>query len=70
MAFSIAMNGTEVRLFITWSEGSEYRTVKIDGFLLQKPRDYLELQRNVKNINIFDWGKEDRLSQIKANFDT
>jgi hypothetical protein len=58
----------EARLYITWKEGSEYRTVKIDSFLLQKRRDYVELQRNVKNI--FDWGKRDRLSRIKANFDT
>jgi len=68
MTFSISMNGTEARLYITWKEGSEYRTVKIDSFLLQKRRDYLELQRNIKNI--FDWGKEDRLSRIKANFDS
>ena len=67
MAFSISMNGTEARLYITWKEGSEYRTVKIDSFLLQKRRDYVELQRNIKNI--FDWGKGDRLSRIKANLE-
>jgi hypothetical protein len=39
-AFSIAMNGTEARLYISWKHNElDYYIQKIDSFLLQKPKD-------------------------------
>jgi hypothetical protein len=33
----------------------------IDSFLLQKPKDYIELRKYVRNI--IDWGKGNRLKE-------
>ncbi|KAK0625092.1 hypothetical protein B0T17DRAFT_654884 [Bombardia bombarda] len=55
-AFSIAMNGTEARLYVSWKHSDlDYYMQKVDSFLLQKPRDYIEFRKHVKNI--IDWGR-------------
>lgn len=67
-AFSIAMTGTEARLYVSW-KGSDsiYNMASIDSFLLQKPRDCIEFRRYVRNI--IDWGKGDRLEDIRNSLD-
>jgi hypothetical protein len=61
-AFSIAMNGTEARLYVSWKHDElDYYMTNIDSFLLQKPKDYIELRKYVRNI--IDWGKGNRLKE-------
>ncbi len=63
-AFSVAMNGTEARLYISWKHSElDYYMRKIDSFLLQKPTDYLDFRKYV--LNIIDWGKDTRLKEIR-----
>ena len=67
-AFSIAMNGTEARLYISWKHDElKYYTQKVDSFLLQKPKDYMEFRKYV--LNIIDWGKDERLKEIRKSLD-
>jgi hypothetical protein len=67
VAFSIAMNGSEARLFISWKEGEGYYTQQIKGLLVQEPEHYLLLRRFVRNV--LEWGKDHRQPQIGAVFD-
>lgn len=68
-AFSIAMNGTEARLYISWKHDElKYYTRKVDSFLLQKPIDYVEFRKHV--LNIIDWGKDERLKEIQKSLDS
>lgn len=68
-AFSIAMNGTEARLYVSWKHSDlDYYMQKVDSFLLQKPQDYIEFRKHVKNI--IDWGKDNRLKEIRESLDT
>ncbi|KAJ2986333.1 hypothetical protein NUW58_g5078 [Xylaria curta] len=67
-AFSIAMNGTEARLYISWKDNDlEYQMANIDSFLLQKPKDYIEFRKCV--LNIIDWGTGERLDGIRCSLD-
>ncbi|KAN0071705.1 hypothetical protein V8E54_010301 [Elaphomyces granulatus] len=63
--FSLAMSGTEARLYVSWKEGTDFNMAKVESFLLQKLNDYADLQQIVKNI--LDWGREHRLAQINEN---
>lgn len=57
------MNGTEARLYISWKHDElQYYTRKVDSFLLQKPKDYVEFRKYVRNI--IDWSKDKRLNKI------
>ena len=68
-AFSIAMNGTEARLYVSWKHSDlDYYMQKVDSFLLQKPQDYIEFRKYVRNI--LDWGKDNRLKEIRESLDT
>ncbi len=69
-AFSIAMNGTEARLYITWKHDDldSYYMQKIGGFLLQQPDQHLEFRKHVKNI--IDWGRGARLEGIREALDS
>jgi hypothetical protein len=40
----------------------------VESFLLQKPKDYLEFRKYVRNI--IEWGKERRLNEIRDSLDT
>jgi hypothetical protein len=62
------MNGTEARLYISWKHDElKYYTRKVDSFLLQKPNDYVEFRKYVRNI--IDWGKDQRLKEIRDSLD-
>ncbi|KAK0628624.1 hypothetical protein B0T17DRAFT_478615, partial [Bombardia bombarda] len=68
-AFSIAMNGEVARLYVSWKHSDlDYYMQKVDSFLLQKPQDYIEFRKHVKNI--IDWGKDTRLKEIRESLDT
>ncbi|KAF4631100.1 hypothetical protein G7Y89_g7042 [Cudoniella acicularis] len=68
-AFSIAMNGTEARLYVSWKHDElKYYMRKVDSFLLQKPREYVEFRKHV--LNIIDWGKEKRLKEIRRSLES
>ncbi|KAI0007162.1 hypothetical protein F4779DRAFT_593244 [Xylariaceae sp. FL0662B] len=66
--FSIAMNGSEARLFISWKHKDlDYYMQRVDSFLLQKPDQYREFRKYV--LNIIDWGKDKRLKEIRNSLD-
>ncbi|KAI0593327.1 hypothetical protein F4775DRAFT_608073 [Biscogniauxia sp. FL1348] len=68
VAFSIAMNGTDARLYISWKHDEhKYHTTIVENFLLQKPEDYIRFRKYVRNI--LDWGRERRLVQIRSSLD-
>ncbi|KAF7867310.1 hypothetical protein EAF04_005393 [Stromatinia cepivora] len=68
-AFSIAMNGTEARLYITWKyDELKYYMRKINSFLLQDPEHYAKFLKYV--LNIIDWGMGKRLKEIQKSLDT
>ncbi|PHH83866.1 hypothetical protein CDD83_2899 [Cordyceps sp. RAO-2017] len=63
-AFSVAMSGTEARLFVSWEENDvDFCTRQVGGFLLQRPDDFLEFRKQV--LNIIDWGADGRLRDIR-----
>jgi len=63
------MNGTEARLYVSWKHNElRYYTRKVDSFLLQKPKDYVEFRKHV--LNIIDWGKDERLKEIQKSLDS
>ena len=62
------MNGTEARLYVSWKYNElQYYMRKVDSFLLQKPKDYVEFRKHV--LNIIDWGKDGRLKEIRKSLD-
>lgn len=66
--FSMAMNGTEARLYVSWKHNEfDYYMANIDSFLLQKPEHYIEFRKYVRNI--IDWGKDKRFGEIQASLD-
>jgi len=68
-AFSIAMNGTEARLYISWKQNErDYYLRKVTSFLLQRPDHFLEFRKYVRNI--IDWGKDKRLNEIRESLDS
>ncbi|KAF1992755.1 hypothetical protein P154DRAFT_583498 [Amniculicola lignicola CBS 123094] len=68
-AFSIAMDGMQAHLYISWKHNElEYYMQEFDSFLLQKPEQYLEFRKHVRNI--VDWGKDTRLKEIQRSLDT
>ncbi|MCJ1462003.1 hypothetical protein MMC07_000603 [Pseudocyphellaria aurata] len=67
-AFSLAMSGTEARLYISWKQDElRYYLKQVDCFVLQKPGDYLQFRNYVRNI--FDWAKDRRLTEIRDSLD-
>ena len=67
-AFSIAMSGSEARLYISWKENeTDYCMQKIGNFLLQRPTDHLNFRKHV--LNILDWGRGPRLEAIRKVLD-
>ncbi|PQE19900.1 hypothetical protein CJF31_00006404 [Rutstroemia sp. NJR-2017a BVV2] len=66
-AFSIAMSGTEARLYVTWKKDDSYYVQKVRGFLLQDPEHYQLFYKYVHNI--VDWGRGERLDDIRKAFD-
>jgi hypothetical protein len=67
-AFSIAMNGTEARLYISWKHNElSYYMANVKNFLLQEPEHFLEFRKYA--LNIIDWGKGRRLKEIQDSLD-
>ncbi|KAI1119947.1 hypothetical protein F5Y10DRAFT_259327 [Nemania abortiva] len=67
-AFSIAMNGTEARLYVSWKHDKHrYYMKSVESFLLQRPEHYLEFRKYV--LNIINWGKNKRLAEIRNSLD-
>ena len=63
-AFSVAMTGTEARLYISWKHDELiYYMQVVRSFCLQEPADYIEFRKYVRNI--IDWGKDGRLKEIQ-----
>jgi hypothetical protein len=68
-AFSIAMSGTEARLYVSWRHNElDHYMANVDSFLLQDPEHYLKFRKYVRNI--IDWGKERRLKDIRDSLDS
>ncbi|KAJ4286487.1 hypothetical protein N0V90_013187 [Kalmusia sp. IMI 367209] len=66
--FSIAMNGTEARVYISWKASKlDWYMQKIEHFVLHRATDYEEFQKIVQNI--FDWGRGHRLDEIRKALD-
>lgn len=63
--FSIAMTGTEARVFVSWKEGVDYNTIKVKSFLLSEPDGFIGFQKVV--LNIIDWGLGKRLRDIQTS---
>ncbi|KAH8205658.1 hypothetical protein TruAng_000152 [Truncatella angustata] len=67
-AFGIAMSGTEARLYVSWIQNElDFHMANVDSFLLQKPNDYIEFRKYVRNI--IDWGGDERLKEIQESLD-
>jgi hypothetical protein len=67
-AFSIAMSGTEARLYISWKHDELISYMaSINSFLLQRPDHYVEFRKYV--LNIIDWGKDKHLKEIRKSLD-
>ncbi|KAL7919213.1 hypothetical protein ACQKWADRAFT_302048 [Trichoderma austrokoningii] len=67
-AFSIAMNGTEARLYVSWKHNEQdYYMANVRNFLLQDPKHYIEFRKYVRNI--IDWGRGLRLEEIRKSLD-
>jgi len=50
-AFSIAMNGTEARLYVSWKHDElDYYMRNVKSFLLQEPEQYVQFRKYVLNI--------------------
>ncbi|KAL6410086.1 hypothetical protein AUP68_06496 [Ilyonectria robusta] len=68
-AFSIAMSGTEARLYISWKQNKlDYYMANVDNFLLQDPEHYLKFRKYV--CNIIDWGRGGRLEGVRKSLDS
>ncbi|MCJ1486672.1 hypothetical protein MMC06_006850 [Schaereria dolodes] len=68
-SFSIAMNGTEARLYISWKQNDlGYYMQKIKSFAIQEPEQYVTFRQYVRNI--IDWGEDKRLKTIQGSLDS
>lgn len=62
-AFSIATNGSEARLFMTWKEGTDTFKVKhLRSYCLAEEDHYIAFHGAL--YNILDWGYNERLTSI------
>ena len=67
--FSVAMNGTEARLYVSWKHNElDYYMRRVKSFSLQEPQQYVAFRKNVRNI--IDWGKDTRLKGIQKSLDS
>ncbi|KAM5345177.1 hypothetical protein ACJ41O_011039 [Fusarium nematophilum] len=49
-SFSIAMNSTEARLYVSWKQEKLIQMQKVDSFILQRPEEFLKFRTQVRNI--------------------
>ncbi|OBS20737.1 hypothetical protein FPOA_07077 [Fusarium poae] len=66
-SFSVSMNGTEARLYITWNEEQTFYAQKVRTFALQEADHLLEFRKCV--LNIMDYGRNERLESIRSGLD-
>jgi hypothetical protein len=67
--FSVAMSGTEARLYISWKHDELISYMaSVNNFLLQRPDHYVEFRKYV--LNIIDWGKDKHLKEIQRSLDS
>ena len=63
-AFSIAMNGSETRLYVSWKHDKKvYYMQQFETFSLQTPNHFSKFHKYVQNI--LDWGRDKRLKDIQ-----
>ena len=68
-AFSVVMNGTEARLYISWKHNElDYYMRRVKSFSLQEPEQYVAFRKYVRNI--IDWGKDERLNKIRDSLNS
>ena len=78
-AFSLLMNGPEVRLYVAWKKNdgklvdsgdfkTEYYMADIECYHLRRPADLVRLRRVVYNILL--WGRSERLPKIVRAIET
>lgn len=67
MTYSIVADNNTAQLYISWAEEPQYNVQQVDAFLLSRKEDLKKLHRMIRNI--LDWGKEERLMQIKMALD-
>ncbi|KAH7309141.1 hypothetical protein B0I35DRAFT_453649 [Stachybotrys elegans] len=68
VVFSVATNGTEARLYVTWCQFQlDYYMARVGSFLLHDPEHYLNFRKYVRNI--LDWGNGQRLDRIRGSLD-
>ncbi|KAI1128268.1 hypothetical protein F5Y10DRAFT_292175 [Nemania abortiva] len=66
--FSIALDGTQARLYVSWKQGeTDFYMATVERFILQEPEHYLLFRRYVRNI--LDWGQGKRLQEIQQSLD-
>ncbi|RDA88859.1 hypothetical protein CP532_5506 [Ophiocordyceps camponoti-leonardi (nom. inval.)] len=65
--FSIAMNGSEARLFVTWKDRSRFYTRIVRSFLIHDAQHHSQFRDHVHNI--IDWGENERLNEIRRLLD-
>lgn len=55
--FSIAMNGRDAQLYMTWREGGIYHSWPVESWSLARPRDTTDFRRHIRNICAWGTGK-------------
>ncbi|RDA95002.1 hypothetical protein CP533_0135 [Ophiocordyceps camponoti-saundersi (nom. inval.)] len=66
--FSIAMSGTEARLYVSWKhDRTSFHTRIIRSFLIHDADHYSQFRSYIHNI--VDWGRSRRLDEIRRSLD-
>jgi hypothetical protein len=68
-AFSVAMNNSEARLYVTWKDedADAYKTQRVRSYALATSEDFIVFQRTIRNI--IDWGRNERLESFRQALD-
>ncbi len=67
-AFSFAIRGTEARLYVMWKhDHAAYYMQQVGTFVLDDPEHYLKFRKYT--LNIMEWGREQRLKEIRDSLD-
>ncbi len=67
-AFSVATNGCETRLYVSWKQGDlDFHTGIAGHYILQDPEHFVRFRRHIRNV--LDWGRDNRLATVKRALD-
>ncbi|KAF4473786.1 hypothetical protein FAGAP_12881 [Fusarium agapanthi] len=58
---------SKARLHVAWKDGDFIYMQKIKTFILQRPEEFIEFRRFVRNI--IDWGRDERLQCVESGLD-